>query len=161
MGEGASGTRQPLDQSGGISSKSSERRTPCQTATSDLSTPSTSSSPLLYVHGDRTDCWGLLGEPRTSTSTFTQRLSSALVVLLLLLFVCCLLSHHLCRPALLPRRSSQHPPHPATPRTHSASWPHPQRSTGSDVRPLVGCHPKETLHCCRVSSVVLSNACSD
>ena len=25
----------------------------------------------------------------------------------------------------------------------------PQRSTGGDVRSLVGCHPKETLHCCQ------------
>ena len=50
--------------------------------------------------------------------------------------------------ALLPRRSSRHPSPPATPRAHSASRPRPQRSTGSDVRSLVGCHPKETLHCC-------------
>ena len=50
--------------------------------------------------------------------------------------------------ALLPRRSSRHPPPPATPRAHSASRPRPQKSTGSDVRSLVGCHPKETLHCC-------------
>ena len=63
--------------------------------------------------------------------------------------------------ALLPRRSSRHPPPPATPRAHSASRPRPQRSTGSDVRSLVGCHPKETLHCCRVTSVVFSSACSD
>ena len=64
-----------------------------------------------------------------------------------------LLSHHL--------RSSRCPPPPATLRAHSASWPHPQRSTGNDVRSLVGCHPKETLHCCRVTSVVSSSACSD
>ena len=63
--------------------------------------------------------------------------------------------------ALLPRRSSQHPSPPATPRAHSASRPRPQRSTGSDVRSLVGCHPKETLHCCWVTSVVFSSACSD
>ena len=50
--------------------------------------------------------------------------------------------------ALLPRRSSRHPSPPATPRAHSASRPRPQRSTGSDFRSLVGCHPKETLHCC-------------
>ena len=50
--------------------------------------------------------------------------------------------------ALLPRRSSRHPPPSATPRAHSALRPRPQRSTGSDVRSLVGCHPKETLHCC-------------
>ena len=31
--------------------------------------------------------------------------------------------------ALLPRRSSRHPPPPATPRAHSASRPHPYRST--------------------------------
>ena len=52
-------------------------------------------------------------------------------------------------------------PAPATPKTHSASWPIPQRSTGSDVRLLVGCHPKETQHCCRVTSVVFTDACSD
>ena len=63
--------------------------------------------------------------------------------------------------ALLPRRSSRHPSPPATPRAHSASRPRPQRSTGSDVRSLVGCHPKETLHCCWVTSVVFSSACSD
>ena len=50
---------------------------------------------------------------------------------------------------------------PATPRAHSASRPRPQRSTGSDVRSLVGCHPKETLHCCWVTSVLFSSACSD
>ena len=63
--------------------------------------------------------------------------------------------------ALLPRRSSQYPPPSATPWAHSASWPHPQRSTGGDVRSLVGCRPKETLHCCWVTSVVFSSACSD
>ena len=63
--------------------------------------------------------------------------------------------------ALLPRRSFRHPSPPATPRAHSASRPRPQRSTGSDVRSLVGCHPKETLHCCWVTSVVFSSACSD
>ena len=41
-----------------------------------------------------------------------------------------------------------------------ASWPHPQRSSG-DVRALGACHPKETLHCCRVTSVVFSSTCSD
>ena len=46
-------------------------------------------------------------------------------------------------------------------RAHSASRPRPQRSTGGDVRSLVGCHPKETLHCCWVTSVVFSSACSD
>ena len=39
--------------------------------------------------------------------------------------------------------------------------PRPQRSTGGDVRSLVGCRLKETLHCCRVTSVVFSDACSD
>ena len=63
--------------------------------------------------------------------------------------------------ALLLCRSSKHPPPLATPRAHSASWPCPQRSTGGDVRSLVGCHPKETLHCCWVTSVVFSSACSD
>ena len=50
---------------------------------------------------------------------------------------------------------------PAISKTHSASRPRPQRSTGGDVRSLVGCHPKETLHCCRVISVVFSSACVD
>ena len=52
-------------------------------------------------------------------------------------------------------------PHSATPRAHSASWSCPQRSTGGDVRSLVGCHPKETLQSCWVTSVVFSSACSD
>ena len=43
---------------------------------------------------------------------------------------------------------------------HSTLWPLPMRSTG-DVRWLVGCHPKETLHCCRVTSMVFTSACSD
>ena len=30
----------------------------------------------------------------------------------------------------------------ATPKTHATSRPRPQRFTGSDVRSLVGCHPK-------------------
>ena len=66
--------------------------------------------------------------------------------------------------ALLPCHSSRHPPPPATPKAYSASRPHPQRSTGGDVRSLVvlvGCHPKETLHYCRVTLVVFSSACSD
>ena len=37
----------------------------------------------------------------------------------------------------------------------------PPGSAGGDVRSLVGCHPKETLHCCRVTLVVFSSACSD
>ena len=49
---------------------------------------------------------------------------------------------------------------PPTPKTHSASWLRPQRATESDVRLLVGCHSKETPHCCRVA-LVFSNACSD
>ena len=49
----------------------------------------------------------------------------------------------------------------ATPRVHSKSWPCPQRSTGGNMISLVGCHLKETLHCCWVTSVVFSNACSD
>ena len=48
-----------------------------------------------------------------------------------------------------------------TPTTDSASWPHPQRSTGGDVRSLVSCHLKETLYNCWVTSVVFSSACSD
>ena len=34
----------------------------------------------------------------------------------------------------------------ASSKIHSASWLYRQRSTGGDVRSLVGCHPKETLH---------------
>ena len=58
-------------------------------------------------------------------------------------------------------RSSWHPPPLATPRAHSTSRPHPMRPTRGDVRSLGGCHPKETLHCCWVTSVVFSSACSD
>ena len=36
-----------------------------------------------------------------------------------------------------------------------------QRSTGGDARSLVGCHLKEMLHFCQVTSVVFSDACSD
>ena len=79
-------------------------------------------------------------------------LSTGLTGFLLLFFCCCCCfavpSTVPTSEALLPRRSSRHPPPPATPRAHSASRPRPQRSTGSDVRSLVGCHPKETLHCC-------------
>ena len=50
---------------------------------------------------------------------------------------------------------------PATPKTHSALRPRPQRFTGGDVRLFVGCHPKETLHCCQVTSVVFNRVCSD
>ena len=35
-----------------------------------------------------------------------------------------------------------------------------QRSTGEDIRLLVGCHLKETLHCCLVTSVVFSMSCA-
>ena len=48
-----------------------------------------------------------------------------------------------------------------TPRAHSLLRPRPQRSTGGDVRSLVGCLLKETLHCCRVTLVVFSNGGSD
>ena len=63
--------------------------------------------------------------------------------------------------ALLPCLSSRHHPPLATPRAHSTSQPHTQWSTGGDLRSLVGCHPKETLHCCWVNSVVFSSACTD
>ena len=64
--------------------------------------------------------------------------------------------------ALLPRRSSRCPHL----RQHTRliphqSWPHPQRSTGSDVRSFVGCHPKETQHFCWFTLVVFTDACSD
>ena len=42
---------------------------------------------------------------------------------------------------------------PATPKIYSVSRPRPLRSTGGDLRSLEGCHPKETLHCCRVTLV--------
>ena len=60
-------------------------------------------------------------------------------------YCCCcyLLFHH------PPRRSSRHP----YLRPHQRLIPHrgpaAHRSTGGDVRSLVGCHPKETLHCCQ------------
>ena len=63
--------------------------------------------------------------------------------------------------ALFLHRSSWHPPPLATPRAHSTSQPHPMRPTRGDVRSLWGCHPKETLHCCWVTSAVFSSACSD
>ena len=63
--------------------------------------------------------------------------------------------------ALFLHRSSWHPPPLATPRAHSTSQPHPMRPTRGDVRSLWGCHPKESLHCCWVTSAVFSSACSD
>ena len=66
--------------------------------------------------------------------------------------------------ALLPRRSSRHPPPPATPRVHSASRPRPQRSTGSDVRSLVvdaiqrkHCTAAESLRWCSVVPVLIQH----
>ena len=67
------------------------------------------------------------------------------------LFVLLLLSHHLCRPqrhcsrAARPGIPHLRPPHPGL---IPHRGPAIQRSTGSDVRSLVGCHPKETLRCC-------------
>ena len=52
---------------------------------------------------------------------------------------------------LLPRHSSRHPPPSATPRAHSASRPRPQRSTGGDVRSLVGCIRRK--HCTAAESL--------
>ena len=47
-------------------------------------------------------------------------------------------------------------------------WPHPRliphcgpAPRGPQESYLAGCHPKETLHCCWVTLVVFSNACSD
>ena len=79
---------------------------------------------------------------------------AAVVVVVVVLFFRCPI---ICAdtplvPAFLP---------PATSKTDSASRPCRQRSTGRDVRSLVGCHLKETLHCCRVTSVVFSGAGSD
>ena len=62
--------------------------------------------------------------------------------------------------ALLPRHSS-HPylrPHPRIIPHRGPAPTGPQEKT---VRSLVGCHPKETLHCCWVTSVMFSSACSD
>ena len=42
----------------------------------------------------------------------------------------------------------------AMPKTYSASQPSLQRSTGGDLRSLVDCHQKETLHYCRVTDSV-------
>ena len=44
--------------------------------------------------------------------------------------------------------------------THSTFGSCCQRSTGEDIRLLVGCHLKETLHCCLVTSVVFSMSCA-
>ena len=71
------------------------------------------------------------------------------------------MSHHLCWPQRHCFMSLVLASVPlATPRAHSTSQPCPQRSTG-DIRSLVGCHPQETLHCCRVTLMVFSSACSD
>ena len=60
-----------------------------------------------------------------------------------------LLSHHMLRP-----RSSRHSHLRPHPRLILHRGPAPQRSTGGDVRSLVGCHLRDTPHCCRVTSVV-------
>ena len=71
--------------------------------------------------------------------------------------LCFLLTYHLC----WPQRHCSHATQPlATPVDHSALQPHTLRSTGGDVRSLVGYHPEETLHCCRVTSVIFSSTCS-
>ena len=64
------------------------------------------------------------------------------------------LSYHLCQP--LGRCScATHPSTPASGHTqdsfHIAA--HHHMPTGGDVKSLVGCHLKKTLHCCRVTSV--------
>ena len=79
--------------------------------------------------------------------------------LVLLSSVCPIICADLRGTAFVPLVPASQPP--ATHKTHSASWPHPQRSTGSDVRSLVGCHPSETLHCRRVTSVAFCSAYSD
>ena len=71
---------------------------------------------------------------------------------------CCPIIRADLRGAALCRSSRDSPP----PATSIADPPGtPQRSTGGDVGSLVGCHPKETLHCHRVTSVVFTSACSD
>ena len=81
-------------------------------------------------------------------------------LLLLLLFFCCPI---ICADL---RGTAPSPLVPASPTSGHTQDSFrivnpPQRSTGSDVRSLVGCHPKETLHCCWVTLVVFSSTCSD
>ena len=87
---------------------------------------------------------------RTVTSPNIVRSIRRTLLRFCFFFFCCPINcadHRGTAPApLVP--ASPPPPPPATPRAHSACRPRPQRSTGSDVRLLAGCHPKETLHCC-------------
>ena len=63
--------------------------------------------------------------------------------------------------ALLPRRSSRHPPSSATPKAHSASLPRPPE-VHRKWRQIVGRLPSEgNTTACWVTSVVFSSACSD
>ena len=70
------------------------------------------------------------------------------------LFFSFFLSYHLCQP-LGHCSCATHPIIPTSSHTqdsfHIAA--HHQMSTGGDVKSLVGCHLKKTLHCCRVTSV--------
>ena len=91
---------------------------------------------------------------------FRSKFNKAIFFFFFLIFFCCSIN---CADL---RGTAPAPLVPASPTSghtqgSSASRPRPQRSTGGDVRSLVGCHPKETLHCCRVISVVFSSACSD
>ena len=87
------------------------------------------------------------------TDCFSQPFFFSFFLSFLLLF------HHLCWSqghfSMLVVPAS---PPPAIPKTNSTLRPHPQETTDQS---LVGCHPKETLYCRGVNSVVLSNACSD
>ena len=67
--------------------------------------------------------------------------------------------------SLLQRRCSHAPcPGRPGPRRHSRSIPHRGSAAsgpqGGDARSLAGHPPKESPHCCRVTSVVFSDACS-
>ena len=50
---------------------------------------------------------------------------------------------------------------PASSKIYSVSRPRPQRTRGGDVRSVVGCHPKKTLHCCQIIALVFNDASSD
>ena len=75
-------------------------------------------------------------------------------------FSYCCLSSVLISEAPLLCHLSWHPylqPHPRLILHYSPAPRGPQEEESY----LVGCHPKDTLHCCRVTLAVFSNACSD
>ena len=75
------------------------------------------------------------------------------VVVFFLFFSCCcpIICANLRGTAPVPLFLASLPP--ISSKTHSASWPH-LRSTGGDIRSLVGCHTKVTLYCCQVTVVI-------